>query len=321
MYSPKTGFGVILTLAQIWSTALPKDIIEAGEASGAIVFNPDNSSTFNSLDGYTWSIRYGDNSAASGIVGTDNVKIGSITVEAQPIELANEMSTQLQNQTSSCGLLGLAFGSINTVKPTPVKTPLENMILQKDIPIEKSLFTCYLGSYKDASDPDHGESFYTFGEIWEPAIPRGRQISYTPVNNSDGFWKFSAPSAVINGNTLGLGNNTAIADTGTTLMMVSDQVCEELYGAIEGAYYSKSEMGWVFPRNVPTKTLPDFAVAVGTQTITIEKEHFGFAGINGTELVYGGIQSRGSLPFDIWGDVFLKGVYAVRDHRFTPAHY
>ena len=28
-------------------------------------------------------------------------------------------------------------------------------------------------------------------------------------------------------------------------------------------------------------------------------------------MVYGGIQSRGSLTFDILGDAFLKGIYAI----------
>lgn len=28
---------------------------------------------------------------------------------------------------------------------------------------------------------------------------------------------------------------------------------------------------------------------------------------------YGGIQSRGDLPFDIYGDTFLKNVYAIFD--------
>ena len=306
---------------QVWSTALPDNVIEAGKASGAIIFDPNASSTFKNFDGYTWSIRYGDGSAASGNVGRDNVKIGDITVEGQAIELADTLSTQLQNQTSSCGLLGLGFGSINTVKPTPVNTPLENMILQKDIPADKALFSCYLGSYKDADDPDHGESFYTFGGIWEPAIPQGKQISYTPVDNSDGFWKFSAPSVVINGNTLNLGSNMAIADTGTTLIMASDRVCEAFYGAIEGAIYSRSEMGWVFPKSVPTEALPLITFAVGHRGFTIEKEHLAFAEIDGTEWVFGGIQSRGSLAFDILGDVFLKSVYAVSDNTSASPQY
>lgn len=81
--------------------------------------------------------------------------IGSITIENQAIELANTLSTQFL-QGAGDGLLGLAFGNINTVKPSPVQTPVENMISQKDIPANAELFTAYLGSYKDTNDPDKG---------------------------------------------------------------------------------------------------------------------------------------------------------------------
>jgi hypothetical protein len=61
--------------------------------------------------------------------------------------------------------LTTAQDSINTVTPTPAKTPVDNMILQSAIPSSAELFTAYLGSYKDKNDPDKGQSFYTFGFI------------------------------------------------------------------------------------------------------------------------------------------------------------
>jgi hypothetical protein len=44
-------------------------------------------------------------------------------------------------QGAGDGLLGLAWGSINTVTPKPVQTPVENMISQEDIPKTAELFT------------------------------------------------------------------------------------------------------------------------------------------------------------------------------------
>lgn len=244
-------------------------------------------------------------------MGTDNFKIGNITVESQAVELASRISSQLEGQTASRGLLGLAFGSINTVKPKPVRTPLENMILQQDIPANQELFTCYLGSYKDENDPDHGRSFYTFGGIDQAAVQSsGQQISYTPIDNSEGFWMFRSPSVVINGETINLPNNRAIADTGTTLMLVSDQVCDQIYSAIDGAEYSEDAMGYIYPANTPAEKLPTISFAVGNKQIVIEKEHFNFAKYNST-MVFGGIQSQGNLDFNIFGDVFLQCVYAV----------
>jgi len=41
-------------------------------------------------------------------------------------------------------------------------------------------------------------------------------------------------------------------------------------------------------------------------------KHHSFADA-GNGMSYGGIQSRGTMTFDILGDTFLKGIYAVFD--------
>ena len=53
-------------------------------------------------------------------------------MEGQAVECANSASSQMFNSKMD-GLLGLAFGKLNGVKPKPVNTPVENMILQGDI--------------------------------------------------------------------------------------------------------------------------------------------------------------------------------------------
>jgi hypothetical protein len=58
-------------------------------------------------------------------------------------------------QGNGSGLLGLAFSSLNTVTPTPQKTPTDNLIAGKEI--SQQLFTAYLGSWRDAGDADKGE--------------------------------------------------------------------------------------------------------------------------------------------------------------------
>jgi len=113
----------------------------------------------------TFNITFGDQSSASGSVGTDNLTIGGLMIRDQAIELAEQLSTEFVSETGSSGLLGLAFGKINTVQPTPVKTPVENMIDQSDIFRDAELFTAYLGSWRDIAERDQGKSFYTFGYI------------------------------------------------------------------------------------------------------------------------------------------------------------
>jgi hypothetical protein len=266
------------------------------------------------MSGSTWKITYGDQSGASGSVGTDNVKIGDITVENQAVELAEQISAQFQ-QTAGSGLVGLAFGNINTVQPEPVKTVVENMIAQDDIPQNQELFTCYMGSVKDTQDPDKGESFFTFGGIDQAVVAASKQeIHYTPVDNSQGFWQYSSTSATIDGQEFDLSGNTAMADTGTTLWMARDDLCKAIYAKIDGAKLDSQQGGYVFPANIPTDQLPQITIDIGGKQFAIEKEHLAFAPVDqsGT-MMFGAIQPRGSMPFDIMGDTFLMCVYAIFD--------
>lgn len=229
--------------AQLWSTALDPRTIAAGRASGRNIYDPNSSSTWNKTRGSSWRIRYGDGSNASGIVGTDNVTLGGLCVENQAIELASKLSPQFVNSPGD-GLLGLAFGKLNTVKPRPVRTPVESMMDQDDIKEGEELFTCYLGSWRDKDEEDKGESFFTFGYIDEEVVNRcGGEVHYVPIDTEKGFWEFNSESATVNGQIVERSGNTAIADTGTTLALVDDALCEAIYGAIPDARFDAKNQG------------------------------------------------------------------------------
>ncbi|KAJ5569958.1 Aspergillopepsin-1 [Penicillium hispanicum] len=294
----------------VWSTKLPSATLS--EHKNHTVFDPSKSSTFKDKEGSTWKISYGDGSSASGTVGNDDVNVGGVVVKGQAVELADTMSTQFASGTGD-GLLGLAFSRINTVKPQPVSTPVQNMISQSDIPKSSALFTAKLGSWRDANEPDKGASFYTFGFIDQDTVKAaGEEISYTPVDNSQGFWMFDSTSATVNGKSITRSGNTAIADTGTTLALVDDSTCQAIYDAIEGAYYDNDSQGYIYPSDTTADKLPVVSFAVGGKQFAVQKEDLGFAQAK-SGYVYGGIQSRGSMTFDILGDTFLKGIYAVFD--------
>lgn len=279
---------------------------------GHDVFDPTKSSTWKELTGKAWKISYGDGSSASGDVGTDTVSIGGLKVENQAVELAKTMSAQFSQGTGD-GLLGLAFGTINTVTSSgqsdPQPTPVENMITQQDIPKEAELFTSAFYSERDQNK----DSFYTFGYIDQDLITAsGEEIHWADIDNSQGFWQFQSASYSVNGKSTTVSGNTAIADTGTTLALVSDDVCKALYAQIKGAKYDDQQQGWTFPSNLTADDLPDFSVAVGDKEFVIQKEDLAFAPVDANTW-YGGVQSRGDLDFDILGDSFLKSVYAIWD--------
>ncbi len=180
------------------------------------------------------------------------------------------------------------------------------MITQENIPEGAELFTSAFYSERD----DNKTSFYTFGWIDQDLVKAsGQEIAWTDIDNSQGFWQFPSTSATINGKKIQLEGNTAIADTGTTLALVSDEVCDALYKEIKGAEYDSSQQGWLIP-TTSVSSLPDVSVAIGDTEFVIQKEDLLFA-MADDDHWYGGVQSRGENPFDILGDTFLKSVYAV----------
>jgi hypothetical protein len=303
----------------VWSTELPANIQSQATGPTHAIFDPKKSSTFKAMSGSSWQISYGDGSSASGDVGTDTVAVGGVAIQNQAVELAKQMADSFVSGAGA-GLLGLAWGSINTVKPKPVATPVENMISQEDISKSEELFTAYLGSWRDAKDSDKGESFYTFGYIDQDVLSAAKVTEpyYTPVDNSQGFWQFASASYSINGKSVARSGNTAIADTGTTLALVADDVVKAIYKAIPGSKYDSTQQGYIFPSSTTADKLPTVAFAVGDKTFYVQKEALAFADA-GNGMVYGGIQSRGSLDFDILGDVWLKGIYAVSHHHLPTS--
>jgi hypothetical protein len=235
------------------------------------------------------------------------VQLGGIKVENQAVELASKMAQSFVDGVGD-GLLGLAFGKINTVKPTRVQTPVENMISQQDIPESAELFTAYLGSWRDADEDDKGAGFYTFGYIDQDVLKTSNttaaQIHYAPLESpGQGFWQFASTTASVNGKKITRAGNTAIADTGTTLALVADDVLSVIYKSIPGAKFDSTQQGWIFPANTTEAQLPVVAFDVGGKEYAVQKEDLGFADA-GNGMVYGGIQSRGDLDFDILGGKF-----------------
>jgi hypothetical protein len=219
---------------------------------GHTIYNPAKSQTFKQLNGATFNISYGDGSTASGNVGTDTVNIGGATVEKQAVELPTEVSESFIEDTSSNGLVGLAFSKLNTVQPQQQKTFFDNIASLLDEPV------------MTASLKAGGVGAYEFGTIDQTKFTG--QLANVSVDNSNGFWQFnSAQFSVGNG---ALQNiqlaPTAIADTGTSLMLVSPEVAQAYYEQVQGAVLSNQVGGFIFPCNAE---LPTLSIAVGDNNL------------------------------------------------------
>jgi aspergillopepsin I len=273
----------------VFSTETP-----SSQSSGHTKYNPSTSGR--KLSGETWKIGYGDGSGASGDVYADKVVVGPVTATSQAVEAATSVSAQFTQDVDNDGLLGLAFSSINTVSPDQQTTFFDTV----KSTLKAKLFAAYLRKGAAGS--------YDFGFI--DTTKYTGAITYTPVNSASGFWQFTAGGYSVGTSTRALGTvGSSIADTGTTLMLLPDDVVDDYYSAVSGASYDSNQGGYVFSCSAK---LPNFNVAINGKTFVIPGSYINFAPASGTKC-FGGIQSNQGLGFSIFGDIFLKTVYAIFD--------
>lgn len=270
--------------------------MSSSEQSGHSIYNP--SSTGKRLSGETWDISYGDGSGASGIVYADKVVVGGVTATSQAVEAATSVSAAFTEDVDNDGLLGLAMSSINTVSPNQATTFFDTVKSS----LAKQLFTV---------DLKHNTAgTYDFGYI--DSSKYTGSITYTNVDTSNGFWQFTAGGYSIGTSTSTSGSvGTAIADTGTTLLYLPSAVVKAYYAKVSSAQYLSSQGGYVVSCSA---TLPAFNVKIGTGTFTVPGSIINYAPIdNSGSQCFGGIQANTGIGFSIFGDIFLKNVFAVHD--------
>ncbi|KAF2767162.1 Asp-domain-containing protein [Teratosphaeria nubilosa] len=266
------------------------------ELTGHSYFNPSKSSSWQAYSGASWEISYGDGSGASGSVGYEKVAIGGATATKQAVELATQVSSTFVSDTNSDGLVGLAFSSINTVEPEAQKTFFYNVKDQ----LAEYVFTANL--------KDNSAGTYTFGTI--DSSQYTGDIHYVDIDNSDGFWQWSPTAYSIAGKSSECPTcSSGIADTGTSLILVDDDIVEAYYKQVSNAEYSNTQGGYTYPCSA---SLPSFGVQVGGWTATVNGSDLTYATIDDSTC-FGGIQSNEGQGISIYGDVFLKQFFAVFD--------
>lgn len=244
--------------------------------------------------GLSWQIRYGDGSGARGDVYVDQVTIGDLTVEDQYVEAASVMSAQHVRNTASDGLLGLAFGLGNQIRPRRQKTWFENVRPQ----LKQQLFTASLKRAEVGS--------YDFGYI-DPAKYKG-DIAWTPVTGKRAYWDFNATGfSYGTASPIRKASITGIADTGSSLTYLPDAITDGYWKQVQGAAYSQMGGGWTFPCGT---NLPDLNIEVAGKALRIDGKNMNYVQQGWTCM--GGLQRQlQGLPFALFGDTFLKGLFVV----------
>jgi len=270
--------------------------LSTASQTGHTNFNPQKSTSFKLMQGASFTISYGDGSGAAGNVGTDTVNIGGATVTAQAIELATAVSTSFVQDTSSNGLVGLAFSKLNTVKPTTQKTFFDNAIPSLAMPV----FTADLRKASVGA--------YTFGAI--DSTKFNGSLSWAAVNTTNGFWQFSSSKFQVGtGAAMAVSGGQAIADTGTTLMLANAAIVNAYYSQVTGAVNNATVGGVTFPCNA---VLPDLMVDVGGNYMAkVRGDDINFATVDATGTsCFGGLQAIQS-DLQIYGDIMFKSQFVA----------
>ncbi|KAL1409399.1 hypothetical protein Q8F55_003382 [Vanrija albida] len=283
--------------------------LSAADQANHDVFDYHKSTTWKPISGATFSVGYGDGSAASGGVGRDVVKLGGLTIPNQAVEIAQTQYKFAKGNND--GLVGLGYYTGrhgNKVSTGPEKTPVDNLIAQGTLPPGSQLFT---SAFYSTRNPE--KSFYTFGYIDEDLVAQsGQSLKWAPIDGSQGYWQFPSTTARVGGKAVtGIpSNQVAIADTGTSLALVHPAVAKALYAQIPDVVTDRDGF-YHFPNSSISK-LPKFEVAVGPNLWTIQPEDLAYLWDDADQLWVGGVQALND-GLSIFGDSFLKSVYAVWD--------
>ncbi|XP_073989745.1 lysosomal aspartic protease-like [Rhodnius prolixus] len=263
-------------------------------------YNSEESTTYKA-DGRSLDIQYGSGNI-HGVMSSDVLKIGELEVKYQEFgEALNESLVQF-TQTKSDGILGLAFQSIAVNKAVP---PFQNMVKQGLL--EEPIFSFYLN--RNTADELGGEII--FGGM---DTKRFNEDSLHPIPlSSADYWKFQIDNvtSTANGGRTWCNNGcSAIADTGTTLIVGPENDIEDIWYTI-GAEVSGG-LGTVPCDSL--NTLPSIGFNINGRTYILDAKDYiiKWTADDETTCIVGFTMTPFvERPYWILGDIFLGKFYSV----------
>lgn len=99
------------------------------------------------------------------------------------------------------------------------------------------------------------------------------------VNNANGFWEFTGAGYAVGSGAFVSSSIDAIADTGTSLLLVDDSIVSAYYQKVSGAAYDNTQGGYTFPCSA---TLPSFTLGIGSYMAVIPGTYMNYAPASGS---------------------------------------
>ncbi|KAJ2003836.1 hypothetical protein GGI04_001719 [Coemansia thaxteri] len=266
-------------------------------------FSPKKSATYKA-EGRKWGISYGDGSFASGYTIRDTVTIGNLTVPNQVIGLATNESHAYQIDTVD-GLLGLSYSGVSFIPG--VTTFLDNIV--ENSYLKEPIFSVYIRE-KDKNDYA-GE--YLFGDVDNSRF--SGELTWVPLYQPK-FWQIMLDGVSFKADNVGkedmMIKGPAIIDTGTTLIVMSDEQATEFHRGIPSAENSDI-YGWIMPCNTDQVVPGNLSFTIGGVDFGVPVKNLIREPVKGLDGWCFSAVTSGASNFVILGDVFLRSNYVVFD--------
>ncbi|OAX37382.1 acid protease [Rhizopogon vinicolor AM-OR11-026] len=262
-------------------------------------YNATQSSTSNNeSESVTLAFRGG--ATVVGEEYSDVISIGGYEATNQSFVAASKYSYHFSGVSFlPDGLVGLAFKQISVLKkPTIFETLSDSGVLPKKV------FSVKLSSKSGESELYIGGT--NVGLYVEDTL------TYTAVTN-ESHWQVNLETVTRNGSTVS-SNAASIIDTGTTVIIASDDEAEAYFKDIPGS--SKIKNGRITYYTIPCETIGSYTptFTFGSRAFKVSEDAFNFGGeSDGSNNCIASIASLSNVDFWIIGDVFLRNVYTVFD--------
>lgn len=271
---------------------------------------------------------------AQGHLSYAQVDFAGITVPSQVFLDASVVQNPALNY-GAVGTLGLGFTSlsaldqaVNATGASTGRSLLYNLF--NNNPSEPNFISFAFQRSLEPGDDVQGS--FAIGE-YEPqyaAVANNTPISTFPVN-SPKRWTvlvdalLTGGSAVIPSTTIpNAPSNKAVAliDSGTSLSYATAEICNAIYGGIQGASFNTQLNQW----EVPCSAEVDIALQIGGQVFPVHPLDVSSRSLSGLNTCVGSfvpqIVSVGIGEFDwLLGDNFLRSVYSIYDFGDFDANH
>ncbi|KAF8325433.1 acid protease [Cantharellus anzutake] len=256
-------------------------------------YDPCSSSTSSEV-GKTFRITYADNSTSSGVIYTDTVTVAGLTAKNQSLGSATDYSTEFQTAPMD-GLLGLAWPGLSTFNSTPF---FHTLIQQRSV--KEPVFAFHLS--------DSGSSLRLGGT--DESLYR-KPLTYSNVTRLI-YWEVHLDGINVGQNRTS-SHQSAVIDTGTTLIVADPVTVGKFYQAIKGSAIVNQTDGITY-YSYPCNSDPQVSVTLNNVSYSISSKYLNFGQISeGSSDCFAGVAAIEGLDLVILGDAFLQNVYAVFD--------